>query len=58
VLVPLPFPLPGKATKIHVGLAGSPGGILKPAGRFADPAVLPDLQLRRLTGRAELVLGH
>ena len=58
VLVPLPFPLPGKATRIDVGLAGSPGGILQPAGRLAHPAVLPDLQLGGLAGRAELVLGH
>jgi hypothetical protein len=43
VLVPLPFPLPGKATTVDVRLAGSPGRVLQLAGRFADAAVVTDL---------------
>jgi alkanesulfonate monooxygenase SsuD/methylene tetrahydromethanopterin reductase-like flavin-dependent oxidoreductase (luciferase family) len=57
-LVPLPFPLPGKATRVDVRLAGSPSRVLQLAGRFADAAVVADLQLGRLAGRPELVLGH
>jgi hypothetical protein len=58
VLVPLPFPLPGKATAVDVRLAGSPSRVLQLAGRFADAAVVADLQLGRLPGGAQLVLGH
>ena len=58
VLVPLPFPLPGKATTVEVRLAGSQSRVLQLAGRFADAAVVADLQLGRLAGRPELVLGH
>ena len=57
VLVPLPFPLPGKATTVDMRLTGSPSGVLQLAGRFADAAVVADLQLGRLPGRAELVLS-
>jgi hypothetical protein len=45
VLVPLPFPLPGKATTVDVRLAGSPSRVLRLAGWFADAAVVADLQL-------------
>ena len=58
VLVPLPFPLPGKATTVDVRLAGSPSRVLQLAGRFADAAVVADLQLSRLPSGAQLVLGH
>jgi hypothetical protein len=43
VLVPLPFPLPGKATTVDVRLTGSPSRVLQLAGCFADAAVVADL---------------
>jgi hypothetical protein len=45
VLVPLPFPLPGKATTVDVRLTGSPSRVLQLTGRFPDAAVVADLQL-------------